>query len=590
MADLSQVEAAFRKADAAGDTAAATALAGEVRRLRAESPAAPQPKPRLDAIEEPNMLERGLAKLPDILTPGAEKFVRSTLAGASSGPVMGTVQQVADLAGRKDISQKIAATAREGNFLGGLLQPEMWLTGRAAGNFIGKGGNLLTQSLRAGTAAAPYGAASVVSKPSDSMLLDRAKQGAVSGVTAALATPVISKAAQGTGLLIDAIKGRVATTRGGKVLRDAAGDKADEIGDLWKNAPDNITATQAAAPAKSDTISALGALAEKKRSQYFTDLTGNQEAARVNALRQVQPNLAQSEAARTAASGPLYKAATAPNNVANTVGVANKIDDLLERNAGNPDLVRELNRIKSGIYDANGNLRSNAEVVSSVMDGLKTSIANKDNKFILGTLVELKDDLAKSIPGYQAAQAKFAEMSPPVNQAKVIDAMLETLKRPAGGERVRPFLNSMGQGESALIKRADQSPRFGGLDDVLNTGQRGVKDRIVSELLRDEEIAKRATAGQGELNDILSKDALKFRIPNLLWRPAMVANKAADIAENALNQNTMNKVYEAMRTGKSAAALMAELPTSERNRILKAMVDAKATPYLNSATVSAQQQ
>ena len=38
MADLAQVEAAFLKADAAGDTEAATALAGEVRRLRAEVP------------------------------------------------------------------------------------------------------------------------------------------------------------------------------------------------------------------------------------------------------------------------------------------------------------------------------------------------------------------------------------------------------------------------------------------------------------------------------------------------------------------------------------------------------------------------
>lgn len=40
---LAQVEAAFLKADAAGDTEAATALAGEVRRLRAEVAASPTP-------------------------------------------------------------------------------------------------------------------------------------------------------------------------------------------------------------------------------------------------------------------------------------------------------------------------------------------------------------------------------------------------------------------------------------------------------------------------------------------------------------------------------------------------------------------
>lgn len=134
-----------------------------------------------------------------------------------------------------------------------------------------------------------------MSKPSDSMLLDRAKQGAVSWVTAALATPVISKAAQVTGLLIDAIKGRTATTRGGKVLRDVAGDKAAQFRSAWTNSPDNLTAAQAASGIDDPVMSALGARAAQNDSRYTNQVMNGQRQNMIDEMVKVAGGQTQTE-------------------------------------------------------------------------------------------------------------------------------------------------------------------------------------------------------------------------------------------------------------------------------------------------------
>ena len=51
-------------------------------------------------------------------------FARRVVQGASSGPIMGGVQMIADATGNKELSDKIAKNAREGNFLGSMMQPE----------------------------------------------------------------------------------------------------------------------------------------------------------------------------------------------------------------------------------------------------------------------------------------------------------------------------------------------------------------------------------------------------------------------------------------------------------------------------------
>ena len=153
-------------------------------------------------------------------------------------------------------------------------------------------------------------------------------------------------------------------------------------------------------------------------------------------------------------------------------------------------------------------------------------LANKENKFIQGNLNDIKNDLVKSIPNMEQAQAKFAEMSPPVNQSRVLSAMQGILQKPGGGERRTPFLNVLGTGEQALIKKNTGMPRYqdGDLSKILSKPQNEVVDKISSQLegqARDELLSK---TGREAFNKIVTKGENVPTIPTLWNAVVSVSN------------------------------------------------------------------
>lgn len=518
--------------------------------------------------------------------------IKSTLQGASSGPVMGGVQMIADATGNKELSDKIAKNAREGNFLGSMMQPEALLSGQAAGKFIGQGAKWYNQAARAGLMAAPYAATSVVANPSDDKLIDRGIQGAIGGTTAMVASPVLGGITRGSQYLIDAIRGRSGKVGAGKVARDIAGESIDQIKALNANAPDNVTSAQATLDADRDVWQSLGKIAESKdKSSYYRMLGDKQRAGRIATLEAVKPDLKAAEAQLKSSTKPLYDAVRNNNMPVDTTKIAAKVDDLLSRNSGNKTMVNALNEVKAGLYDDSGKLVTNAEKISSIMDGIKSSMASQDDKYILSTLTELRADIAKALPGRVKADKVYSHLSKPVNQSKAIDAMIETLKpREGSSESSAALLNSLGKNENALIKRADQSPRFGGLDEILNVPQKSAKDKVVNELIVNEEVNRRALAGRGGAIDIAEGDKFKARLPPLVDAKFGAANKVLDIIESKVNKATMDAIVEGMKSGKNANEMLNTLPSGERIKVINALKNQKAIPYFSGVITGTQQQ
>lgn len=554
-----------------------------------------------------------------IVALGENVDMRPELSAAASGPVAGMTQYLADKVGAEGVSKAIAKTKEAGkdaNF-GMFLQPEMWLTGKAAGNFINKGGNLLTQSIRAAPVGAAYGATQAQSEE-DNGLAGRAVEGLKSGATAALATPVGHYLAKGAGTLIDVIKGRLADVKGGKILRDVAGEKIDDIMPLLRGAGDDVTAAQAAAPAGSDKFSALGKVAEKQKSQYFTDLADKQAANRVSTLKGVQPDLKEAETARDVASKINYGKAF--DEDLTRLKEAEKVKQAISLNKGRlfgespeplyrvPQEMMENPIVASAAKEATILAKSRGENLGNPLESLKGLHYMKlaiDNQFknrgASTALQQYSDDALRSTkarllsviegnssepgisPAYKVARQEHARLSEPVNQSKVIAAITDSLKNPAGMESSTPFLNVLGKGEDALLKRADQTPRFGGIKDVLTDEQMSAVEKVSQELIRDKKLAERASAGMGELRGILPKDLMDITIPNQLDVKVSMANRAIKLLTGDLNEKTMDKVYNAMRNGKDAAKLMEELPTAERNKVLKFILDNKLTLPISGA-------
>jgi hypothetical protein len=509
---------------------------------------------------------------------------KKTVQQLSSGLGGGAVQIGAELAGNQGMSDAIAKNTSEAGFGIGNI-PEMLMGGGGASKLVGKAGDWLGKGLTGAATGAAYGGASAVGEGGD-----RGEQALVGGLVGGVAGPVIQGATKASQFLVDAVRGRTGQVSAGKLGRAVAGDKLDDIMRLNAQAPKTVTSSQAAVGADRSVYNALGELARSKDpDDIYSGIVSAQAKNRVNALQAVKPNLKQSEDVRKAVSDPLYTAVRDNKAPVNINPIIKKVDKLLDENSGNTAFVNALNDVKKGLVDSDGNPVTKAVKISSVMDGLKKALGDKDNKYIRGELTKIREDIAKVLPNRVEADKVFAEASKPVNQAKVIDALVDKMQSSTGGEVQRPFLNALGTGENALLKKANQDPRFGGIDEALTGEQVAVKNRIESEYLRDFEVQKRAKDSLTAFADIVKDNKSNFKFPNFFSAKVTTANAALDILENKIDKKTMKALVNGMRSGQNANEMLNALPSGARNKVVKALTEQRALPYGFGAVTSMQQ-
>lgn len=200
--------------------------------------------------------------------------IRKQVKGAASGPLSGIVQKGAQLAGNKELADKIAKTAEEGGFIGSLFQPEGLLLGAGmvggkVADFIEKGSNWATKAARTGATVAPYAALSATSKPSDSAVSDTLEQGALGFAGGAAIRPLMSSSgwiASRVGNAIDpflpemAGRGSSGAERAGARLAGKVADaekQKDEIVNLLLSAKQGQSAADATLAAQNPEFAAL---------------------------------------------------------------------------------------------------------------------------------------------------------------------------------------------------------------------------------------------------------------------------------------------------------------------------------------------
>lgn len=635
-----------------------------------------------------------------LLRPQEESFVRKTLQGASSGPLMGMIQQGASMLGNQELADKIAKNAKEGNFVGALLQPEMMLTGGVAGNFIGQGANVLTKGLRAALPGAVYGATSAVTDAGNQGL-ERAKQAAITGGISFVSPALLNAAGRGAGWAIDLLKGRLSDIRAGKVLRDTAGEELPKIQAALNAAGADVNAAQAAAPVGSTRWSALGKRAAGQDSQFNADLMARQAADREQKIAALAGGNTQTQARQAVASTKdTLNGLTTPMrdvelNAANTAGdVMRRLTPVIDQKqqsmvsalqgkgmtrteaaqagvrnvegkAGflsNGDRAQEFGAAAGDFGIIKGQRQAERDFVQRQIDSLQAhglTPLNTDNivsaitkklndpklagsKPIQNVMSNVADEIqawTKANGGIIDAEALYSirknaisnevsRLNPGATektQAKMtagilnrVNPLIDDAIEAAGGTGWRDYLKTYADGMKVInqmklgskaLEALNQSPEsfmklasgnnpkvvqkiFGTEYDIAKAmGEKNLPiQEVASELSRDKNLSNLAAAGMTDLSKVLENDALKLRLPMFLNRYATLTNAGLDIAEEALNKKTMAKVYNAMRNGKDASALMNQLSTAEQTAVLKAMINGNLSPYLNSSIVSGAQQ
>jgi len=399
--------------------------------------------------------------------------------------------------------------------------------------------------------------------------------------------PPVAKAA---GWIVDRATGKLIQIKAGKIVQELAGPNLDAIKAAAASAPKDLTAGQAIAGVEAAPLQALGAKAVELKPYTYRPVLQGQEEARMANLQGVTPDKAVAETARTAAAEPLYTQANKAiisidpqlNAIFNRLpeGTINAAKEIAKREGrpfifgqtipgtqtatrvgGTPQITGEsLHYIKRALSDI-----ANSQATKNV--GVDAQRATQ------GVLTDFLSAVEARIPEYGQARQAFKVGSEPVNQAVVLNQMRSILSTPEGKESVKPFLNSLGKGEQALLKKATGYARYeeGDLAKVLTPQQMDTVNNIAEQLVRNSIIAEQAKAGAGMFREVVGKNLKGYEIPNILDPRVAVTNKTINILRDKVNKKTMDVLTEGMRSGESLNTLLNTLPTAQRNAVYLAI-------------------
>lgn len=335
------------------------------------------------------------------------------------------------------------------------------------------------------------------------------------------------------------------------------------------------------------------ALAEAtKRSMPAAKATKEaaQELGRQTTLKSITPDIADAVKLRAQAADPLYKAAD--DAVATVDDTLKAIFDRMPK--GTLDSARELAKIEGKPFElakVKGQpigVNVGDTLTGQQMHYIKRALSDKAygpeaatglgqdaQRAVKGLLDEYLGAFETRIPEYGQARQLYSELSAPINQAQVLKEMVSVLEKPGGGERIGPFLNVLGRGEQAMLKRAGGrgAPRYEALSEVLTPEQIAVVRSVADDLKAGIEAAEQSTAGQKRFVDLVKEEVPNLRIPNVFSIFATTTNSALSRLDSRIGKKTMAKLAEAAQSAQTFDDLLNTLPATERNRVLKAIRD-----------------
>ena len=333
-----------------------------------------------------------------------------------------------------------------------------------------------------------------------------------------------------------------------------------------------------------------------------------QEAARKSTIQGVTPDLQRAIQARAQASKPLYEAAdkavvqldaplsdvisrmpegtlAAAANIAKMEGrpfimgkttPARMVETVVTDAAGVPTIV--MKEVPGETANITGeSLHYIKRALGDIAYGpTATTGAGRDTQLAARRLL---DDYVKvfeaKVPEYAQARQIFSNLSAPVNQAQVLKEMVSVLEKPGGGERIGPFLNVLGRGEQAMLKRAGGrgGARFESLNEVLTPEQLAKVREVAKQIETEAAVGQQISAGQQRATELIKDELPNYRLPNIFNVFATTANKVLDTLGQKVSEKTLKTLANASLSAKSFDELLAVLPGEERVKFLRAISD-----------------
>lgn len=358
------------------------------------------------------------------------------------------------------------------------------------------------------------------------------------------------------------------------------------------------TAAEAASPVAATRFSAMGETAKKTLPSEYRDRLRQQNAARVEQVRQVgqtQPDLVNAENIRELASGINYSlAGISRPGVAPLRAVSIPLDPDFHRLSTRPamaEAIRDAQEIAANegrtVFDASGNLTGHgAHDIKTALDQAMTPNANTANRrrslgAIRTTQTEFLDwleDYSRN-PAYGTARQAHELMSEPIDQM-IAGRYLENRLVPVLGEETAALRASGYAGamdnppETAVIQPGRDPDRIRDAMARLTPEQRGLLDAVREDLVRAKVTEQDAAAarGSGPNPTQAGTEAVGgLRTPPLINIWASAINKIMQITQGRIDQRTAVEIAREMLEPRDAGNVLGQ---AMRRRAVGQMIGA----------------
>ncbi len=290
-------------------------------------------------------------------------------------------------------------------------------------------------------------------------------------------------------------------------------------------------------------------------------------------------------------------------NLRNTVGMS---DDSLTKYLGRPSMQAAIKDAaqsaaeKGSYFPSKPGDKFSVENLQRIKESLDSGILAASNAARAGKRPELSEAeltgtrqafvrwLGNKVPEWRDARQQYSADSREIDQMRVGQNLMGKLVSATGKETPESFAAAV-RNEAGTIKRATGQQRYGDIKELMTPNQNEVIDNV----LRD--VTRRARAydnrqGTNLYGGVNVAEETIPRLPNMLSRPAMIANALMRARSNKIEQEIDRIGADAYLNPQKLADLLEKMPAARRNRLMSLLEDSRNTAVTAAPVYSMQGQ
>lgn len=362
----------------------------------------------------------------------------------------------------------------------------------------------------------------------------------------------------------------------GRMLRSTAGSQADDVVRNLENSKELVPGSKPTSGmvAKNPGIAALERSSVSNNTVAANELATRQAAnneARIAAIHNVTPDKEAATTLRQEITEALYDQASKAN-----VNLTDKLTTLLARPSMKKALIRakKLASENGETFDINKLTGRGAQYIKMSLDDManaapKTGVGGNELRAIKATRTEYLDEIGKQVPEYLEANLKYAQGSKPINQAEIIDDVLESGTNKVSGN-LTPAAFTKNFSDKTAQKITGQ--KGAKISEVLEPDQLNVLGSVEQDL-KNMAFASREglPVGSNTVQNLAYTNMLnRFGVPTMLRNNSIagtignMASQVGNLGYKKANERLSAELAELLLDPKKAAHVMANANVSPK--------------------------